>query len=89
MTVSFSFKLNCEVISVGVFLLNNFPSPSWPLLFEPHMKTRPVDVSADEWLEPNDTNMIVSSWSRANLDVISIGISLSVLVPSPSWPPTL
>ncbi len=48
MMVSPKPKLKCVVISVGVALVIVVLSPSCPLLLEPHVKTRPFDVSAEE-----------------------------------------
>ena len=46
--VSLSIKLNRDVISEGVFLFVTELSPRRPPEFCPHVKTRPVEVMAEE-----------------------------------------
>ena len=48
MIVSPTTKLKFAVMSVGVVLFVVVPSPSWPESFNPHVKRRPADVSAEE-----------------------------------------
>ncbi len=89
MMVSSKPKLKWFVISVGVnwsFHAFDVPSPSSPYLFPPHVKIRPVEVRADECCSPKDMLMMVSSAPKTNWLVISVGVYLVVVVPSPSCP---
>src|SRR5690554_5773345 len=79
-------KLNLFVISVGVDLLVVVPSPNRPFPLYPQVKSRPLEVSAVLCPLPNETEIILSPVARLILLVISVGVYLYVVVPSPNWP---
>ena len=77
------------VMSVGVFRRVVVPSPSSPTLLNPHVKRRPLDVSAEECSKPNEIWVIVSTTLKLKRAVIFVGVLHCVVVPSPSWPSEL
>ena len=66
---------------VGELLFTNVPSPSWLELFSPQHCTAPVSKSAQVWFA-----RIEIALTAERKPETPTGVSLCVVVPSPSWP---
>ncbi len=66
---------------VGMVSVTLLPSPIWPNLLRPQAQRVPSDLRATVWLKP----VAMADQSVAPVDSW-VGVNLSTMVPSPSWP---